>query len=629
VGDEGFNHQSATSDRIGVMNLLNSVKNLSSCIIARKGSNDKISQDNHLQWTNSIDQVDGLLDRLIEASGKDFLRIAENLQEYYTRAQKMCDKSSEVVEIMTGEALGTATDGLQEILEELKDHINESQGHFSQISNVFQQHRLELSKLSSSIESFKLHVLNLSMLGFLTRVENAHIFTGNTGFTTLTDDVRNLSDIIKQKSLHINQVSLNVQSFVTLALSKITHFERTQSDSARITLEKAVTNHQALSQKFKSASDSARLVEQVSKDIASSIGDIVISMQFHDITRQQLEHVKAVLDNLCVAIGKDDYTRLEKAAMVRDVLTLQHAQLKQSYEELANAVFKVIASLQNITKNVSDVLLETQDVAWGSDTMGQSFMEGIDSGITSVIECIKAIAEEHINLSGTVNSASEMVSEMSVFVKDIESLGLNLQLIALNARIKAAHLGKEGAMLDTISGSIYELSKNAREDTKDLSRVLATLVDISLRFKEDMMLMQDKQSKTIGFMVDKLRELIESLHSINDEVHAMLQEMTNLGESLLKDLQDTADEITVHEKVESVLRKVMKAIKDTAGNARLVCPKGFESLATSLMSTLDRLYTTKSERDIHVKHLESGPQDAAGSEKTNPGDDNWDNLELF
>ncbi len=611
------------------MSLLGTVKSLSVHIIKRKGSTLAITPETQFQWTDSIDQVDSLLDRLIEASEKDFLRIAENLQEYYTRAQKMCDKSSGVAQIMTGEALGTATNGLQGILEELKDHINESQGHFSQISKVFQQHRLELSKLSSSIESFKLHVLNLTMLGFLTRVENAHIVTENTGFATLTDDVRNLSDIIKKKSLHINHVSVNVQSFVTLALSKIIDFERTQSESARITLEKAVTNHHALSQKFKSASESARLVEEVSRDIASSIGDIVISMQFHDITRQQLEHVKEVLDHLCTAIGQDDYTRLEKAAMVRDVLTLQHAQLKQSYEELANAVFKVIASLQNITKNVGDVLLETQDVAWASDTKGQSFMEGIDRGITSVIECLKAIAEEHANLSGTVNSASEMVSEMSVFVKDIESLGLNLQLIALNARIKAAHLGKEGAMLDTISGSIYELSKTAREDTKDLSKVLATLVDISLRFKEDMLLMQERQSKTIGFMVDKLRELIKSLRSINDAVHVMLHEMTTLGESLLRDLQDTADDITVHEKVESVLKKVMKTIEDTAQNARLVCPSGFESAASSLMSNLDRLYTTKSERDIHVQHLESGPQDEAGSEKTSTGDDNWENLELF
>ena len=611
------------------MSLFGTVKNLSTHIVTRKGSAIAITPETQFGWTDSIDKVDSLLDRLIDASEKDFLRIAENLQEYHARAQKMCDKSSEVVEIMTGEALGTATDGLQGILEELKDHINESQGHFSQISDVFQQHRLELVKLSSSIESFKLHVLNLSMLGFLTRVENAHIFTENTGFATLTDDVRNLSDIIRQKSLHINQVSVNVQSFVTLALSKIIDFERTQSESARITLEKAVTNHHALSQKFKSASESARLVEKVSKEIASSIGDIVISMQFHDITRQQLEHVKEVLDNLCAAISQDDYTSLEKAAMVRDVLTLQHAQLKKSYEELANAVFKVIASLQNITKNVSDVLMETQDVAWASDTKGQSFMEGLDSGITSVIECIKAIAEEHGNLSGTVNSASEMVSEMSVFVKDIESLGLNLQLIALNARIKAAHLGKEGAMLDTISGNIYELSKNAREDTKDLNKVLATLVDISLRFKEDMLLMQDKQSKTIGFMVDKLRELIESLRSINDAVHAMLQEMTTLGESLLKDLQNTQDEITVHEKVESVLKKVMQTIEDTAQKTRLVCPKGFESVASSLMSKLDRLYTTKSERDIHVRHLESGPQDRAGAEKKNTSDDKWENLEIF
>jgi hypothetical protein len=130
-------------------------------------------------------------------------------------------------------------------------------------------------------------------------------------------------------------------------------------------------------------------------------------------------------------------------------------------------------------------------------------------------------------------------------------------------------------------------------------------------------------------MVDKLRELIESLRSINDAVHAMLHEMTTLGESLLEDLQETADGITVHEKVESVLKKVMKTIEDTAQNARIVCPKGFESLASSLMSSLDRLYTTKSERDIHVQHLDSGPRDVTGSEKKNTDDDNWENLELF
>ena len=617
------------SVEIGMMSLFGSVRNLSTHITARKANREPVTQETGQIWSDSLSRVDNMLDGLIGASEADFLTIAENLQEYHTRALKMCEKSSEVVKIMAGEALSSATDGLNGILDELKAHLVESQGHFSQMSRVFKQHRMELSKISSNIESFRLHILNLNMLGFLTQVENAHIYNLNTGFSTLTDDVRKLSSMIKQKSSHISTVSDNVQSFVSLALSKISDFEKTQSESARITLEKAVANHHALSHKFKNASEAARLVEQVSKDIASSIGDIVISMQFHDITRQQLEHVKEVLDHLCAQIGKDDYTKLEQAAMVRDVLRLQHAQLRQSHEELANAVFKVIASLQNITKNVSDVLMETQDVAWASDIQGQSFMEGIDSGITSVIVCIRVIAEEHAKLSETVNSASEMVSEMSVFVKDIESLGLNLQLIALNARIKAAHLGSEGAMLDTISGSIYELSKNAREDTKDLTRVLARLVDLSISFKDDILHMQDKQSKTIGLMVGNLRDLIASLRKINDAVHAMLNDMKGLGESLLLDLQNTADEITVHEKVENILKKVLKIIEDTSESARLICPIGFETVALSLLSNLNRLYTTKSERDIHDQHIESGPEGAQESEKTKAGDDHWENLELF
>ena len=579
-------------------------------------------------WADSLAQVDTLLDGLITATEADFLTVAENLQEYYSRAQNMCGKSDEVVQIMTGDGLKSATDGLNAILDDLKAHIAESQGHFSQMSRVFQQHRSELAKISSSIESFRVHVLSLNMLGFLTRVENAHIFSMNTGFATLTDDVRNLSEIIKQKSIGINTISENVQSFITLALGKISHFERIQSESARITLEKAIANHNALSAKVRRASESARLVDQISNDIASSIGDIVISMQFHDITRQQLEHVKEVLDHLCAKIGEKGLSELERTALVRDILQLQNAQLGQSHEELATAVFKVIASLQTIAVHVGDVVLETQEVAWASDAQGQSFMEGIDSGISSLIDCIRAIAEEHAKLSETVTSASEMVSEVKTFVNDIESLGMNLQLIALNSRIKAAHLGQEGAMLDTISSSIYELSKNAREDTSVLSAVLENLVELSMGFKQEILSMQGRQAETIGLLVERLKTLIASLRSINGTLHAVLGEMKDLCESLLTDIQDTADEITVHKKVEHVLEKVMRIIGETHENARRICPYGMEAVARAFLKNIDRLYTTKSERDIHLRHMASAPGERDSGD-TEAGDGNWENLELF
>jgi hypothetical protein len=579
-------------------------------------------------WIDSLTRVSHMLDGIIKNSEGEFLAIGEKLQEFYSSAQEMCTKSGSVVEIMTGEGLSRATDGLTTILDELKEHLEESERHFDKITGAFEEHLKALGRVSSHLEDLDMLVLNLSMLGFLTRVENAHIYTHNSGFASLTDDVRRLSENIKQKSSRIRAVSDNVRGFITLAMSKVADFEKTQSDSARTTHRHAVANHYSLSKKNESASESARLIEQKSKEIASSIGNIIMSMQFHDITRQQIEHVKEVLDHLCERIGAGGQDGSENVAMVRDILTLQRAQLEQSEDDLVNAVFQIIENLHAISKSTNQILSETNDVAWASETAGSSFMDDLDHGISSVIECIKLTAEEQSKLTGTVSSASEMVSEMSVFVQDIETLGLNLQLIALNARIKAAHLGREGAALDTISGSIYELSRNARQDTKTLTEILAGLVELSLGFKKDLISMQDKQSQMVALMVDKLKELIASLHQINDKVLTILTGMTTLGESLSKDIRTTADGIAVHEDVKNMLDDVMAVIEETAENARRICPAGNNAAAGSFLADIDKLYTMKSERDIHLQHFDAFP---AGNDPKamNTHDDLGDNVELF
>jgi hypothetical protein len=420
-------------------------------------------------------------------------------------------------------------------------------------------------------------------------------------------------------------VSENVKRFITLALDKIADFEKTQSESARTTHQHAVGNHQALSKKNESASKSARLIEQKSKEIASSIGNIIMSMQFHDISRQQIEHVKEVFDHLCTRIGGDDQDSLQQAAIVRDILKLQRAQLKRSEDDLVNAVLQIIDNLQSIANSVNKILFETNDVAWASETDGFSFMEDLDNGISSVIECIKLNADEQAKLTETVTSASEMVSEMSVFVQDIETLGLNLQLIALNARIKAAHLGLEGAALDTISGNIYELSRNARQDTVTLTEILAGLVQLSIGFKEDLITIQDKQSQTVSLMVNKLKELITSLHGVNDKVLVVLTEMTNLGESLMKDIRTTADGILVHETVKKLLNDVISVVDQNTNSASAICPSGQSTAAASFLEGLDKLYTMKSERDIHLQHLDTFQSD----DNKDTANDFGDNVELF
>jgi hypothetical protein len=589
-----------------------------------KGHDDTIRQ-----WSSTLNDLCKRLDGLVSSSETSFIDMGIKLKEFHQRAQGMCDKSNEMVGIMTSEGLSEAIEGLSSILKELKEFMDSPEQSFSRIVDVFNEHVMTLKKVSSSLEEFNMLVLNLSMLGFLTRVENAHLFTHNTGFASLTDDVRHLAQIIKEKSSQINSKSDSVLSFIDQAQGKVSDFQVIQREQIRIMMEKALINHRSLTNKHNTTSGSAQAIEQGTKKIASSIADIVMSMQFHDITRQQIEHVKEVLMSLCTRIKEGGHTTEEVAAFVRDVCSLQHAQIRQSKEELTNAVANIIHNLKTIVTSVGEIQKVTQNVASASETEGVSFMEEIDAGISSIVQSMRASSDEQAKISDTVNSTSEMVSEMSGFVRDIETLGLNLQLIALNARIKAAHLGQEGAVLDTISGGIYELSKNAREDTSRISGMLAQLVSLSSIFEKDYLDMQEGQIQSVDLIAGKLKDLLSSLQHIDDTVFTMLTELSGLGNSLMEDIEDTAANIKVHEELQIMLEEVLDTIFDIEQSARKICPTSQLDATSSYFTDIDNLYTMESEREIHMKHLKKTSEPEIQDRPTTHLDELGENVELF
>ncbi|HQI82405.1 MAG TPA: hypothetical protein PLR71_12725, partial [Deltaproteobacteria bacterium] len=566
-------------------------------------------------------------DGLVASSEETFLSLGDDLREFHHRAQVMCAKSSEIVAVMTGESFAQAIEGLSSILDELKGFMEGHTGSFERISEVFFEHQRTLRKVSSSLEGLNMLVMNLSMLGFLTRMENAHIFSQTGGFASLTEDVKRLVETIKDKSRQMDMKSDAVLAFIAGAIAKVHDYQTVQREQVRLMLERAAHNHRSLTDKHSATSQSVSMIEQGAKNIATSMGDIVMSMQFHDITRQQVEHVKEVMENLRVKINEGGHALDEVAAFVRDVCDLQHAQLRQSTDDLSGAVSKIIENLRAIGSSVGQIRIVTEDAAMASETHGVSFMEEIDAGISSIVKSMRDSSREQEHITKTVDSTSEMVSEMSTFVHDIEAMGMNLQLIALNARIKAAHLGREGAVLDTISGGIYELSKAARDDTHHLSEMLMELVSLSKAFREDFHVIQEGQEHAVEHMVEQLGGLIHSLKDTDTRVLDMLTELSGFADSLMRDVENTASTITIHRQLQEKLQGVMEAVSGVAEHARKICPN--RHIDATCFRDIDKLYTMESERVVHMKKL-GRTQDAPGQDKqAAPADDLGENVELF
>jgi methyl-accepting chemotaxis protein len=609
------------------------LKTILTGFLSRQPGSDRTSHPDEVRvigcWAEQLLAVGERLDAVVASSEERFLTLVERLQDFYQRAEDMSTRSHEMVELMSGEGIQKTTEGLRDILQELRVHLENPEYSTQRTRAVFREHLRAIRSLTSFLDEFGTLVMNLSMLGFLTQVENAYLSSESTGFTSLTDDVRLLADTIKARALSIRSSSESVHAYLVRALGEISVFETTKGEQARTMLDKAFENHRSLLDRHAAASGSALRIDQGTRKIASSIAQIVMSLQFHDITRQQIEHVQEVLRTIAGTITEDTHSGAEKASFVKEVCGLQAAQLAQSRDDLTRAMLAIITNLHSISRSVGDILKDAWDAALASESSGSTFMEDIDQGISSVIRSMRNASDEQERLCTTITSASEMASEMTVFVRDIEGLGLGLQLVALNARIKAAHLGHGGAALDTISGSIYDLSTNARDDTKQLSVMLGDLVSLSESFHEEFRDMHSRQTVVTDRLVERLRDLITSLHDINKAIRTMLSELSGLGESLMRDIEDAASHIAVHREIETALNGVRQTLAGIIDDARKRYPAARLDASSPFFAAIDRLYTMESERAVHLRHLSASSAFRDGAMAPAEAGDTGGNLELF
>ncbi len=574
-------------------------------------------------WERACKRAGDKLAQLGEGTEDDFLALGRDLQSFYSRAQAMGALSRAVVEIMTGQEVQTAGADLHATLAELDAYLSESSSQFARMSSVFAEHATALKKITAGLESFQMLSLNLSILGFLTRVENAHIDENmQSGFGALTDDVKKLSASIKDKASSIRGTCEDIAAGVAKALEKVAYSDRTHTASAREAHARAAQSERLLVKRYQRAVEAAQTIDQRIGRSTADISDIVMSLQFHDITRQQIQHVQSVLESIETKLREG--TPLDRlASLMGDTLELQAAQIAQSRDEFDAAVTTVIEGLTALADDESAIISQIGQVAWASDAEGLATMQAIKDGIEAMIDHIMVAAEDQSELNATAQEVGSMVGRMSAFVQDINAIGLNLEFLALNARIKAAHLGIEGTALDTISGSIYELSHDTRGNTAELTGILERLAELSASFTRDLLLSQKRQAGIMQDLMERLSRLIDTLSAIAERVQAKTEEIGGLGQALVHDIRATAQAISVHERVSAALDEAGDLMRQTMQDARRVCPHGWAGAAAEFLREIDQLYTMHSERRVHARHVDKG---AAGDEAEK---EEGSNIEFF
>ena len=540
--------------------------------------------------------------RLAEFNGtteEEFLSIGARLQDFYCRAGEIEGMSRQVADLILGDESSRDMAALHGIVDRIADYLSRAEAESDESAGTLQSILSHIGYVEEPLDGFRKIIKNLHMLSTAVKIESARLGDGAAGFNTLAEDVERLSVSIKEKSAAIIAEKGTLSGMIAGTLTRVTASEAEQRRNVHRILDNTRESLATLSEIHGRCSEAVGIVTSSSAETAESIAEVVTSLQFHDITRQQIEHVKEALDDLVPKLDGQAGDEVKIAGEVADVCELQEAQLRHAGEELSSAVARIVENLRAIAFQQTRMSDETRVMAGTADRAGSSFFADMENGMERVTDVLSDNASENRNLASAMNTVVASVRDISGSVTDIEEIGSEIELIALNSQVKAANTGEGGAALGVLAEAIQHLSVEARARTGAVSDTLRKVTEVTEHLSKEIDTDVRVIAEEVDALIDEIRSLLGSVRGVNEGLLALLGRIDAAVQSLSRDIDTATAMMTVHQTSAAVINEVLEEIGGVVREVRPFAPAPVTHAKEQRLRELAERYTMHSERKVH------------------------------
>jgi methyl-accepting chemotaxis protein len=556
----------------------------------------------------------------------DFLNVGRDLRDVATRTGEISTTARSIADLVGGRALEGYIEALQKLFEQMNTYLDLSGKKLNHNSETLLTILTTSDNIALRLAGFNRIVKHLRILGISTRIESARLVGSHDAFSNIADDVNKLSDLINSKSAGILRAVMSTHEVIRETLSKVNLFEAGQQGQSRTVLDDIIRNLPSLSEKHELSSTAAYHIIGRSEEISRNIGEIVSSLQFHDITRQQIEHVIEGIDELSNKMPNPKERESLPDSSISNVCRLQVNQLNNAKQEFVSAIEGAMDSFRNIAGNVREISKEVAGLAGATGASGASFLAGLRIDVAKIIATLNENEEANHRLLTAVESVVATISDLTAFVGGIDEIGVDIDLLALNAQIRAVQTGSDGAALGVLAEAVRSLSDDARDQTVSVSETLTHISAIAQGLGRAEA--EADEIEELDEMVEKLGGLLDSLAGIDGQVTSLVNLMEGATNEVEMEIKSLISGITVHERMESELNRAVAGLAEIEREAGKLGPATGENHDTAYLKQLEQRYTMRKERSIHhsiihangptVPFLHNGPEGGLG-----------ENVELF
>jgi hypothetical protein len=549
-------------------------------------------------WGASVEQVIHDLEAMNHSTERDFLAIGEKLMGFRSAARQIAADMAALTDLISGEHSQNASSALNRLLE----HAAAMDGRIEHSGRALQQVRDLSGSIRGAFGGLPHTVAVFRTLCTLTRIETSRLGNSSAGFGDLAAEASPLSEMIRSRGEGVLEASSLLDLGVRSAMQSGTELRARQLAELPALISQVRDGLKAFEERRQRAIEvSARQAAQY-EGLCDAIERVVTSLQFHDITRQQVEHVVEALRRLP-----------PQSDTAGPILKLQAAQLaatqatfRSSIEVMENDLEGFAADVQEMTE-ASRSLMDMSGMSSGGQ---DSFFLHMESHFAAILTMLGNCATTQSEMDSTVARLESTIARMRDSVSEINSIGIKIHRISVNAALQATHIGVGGEPLNVIAEVMLRLALESSNSSDSAAASLHAMSDAVRRASGD------AAEKVTG--IAEIMDAISELHASSVSSCSRVHELVTLGERLAREIGPVRAGFTAGTLFSEVINHARAELGHIANH------QDFEGADAELaMEALAKQYTMQAERDVHEAVVSGITAVKQGSS------DLGDNVELF
>jgi hypothetical protein len=543
----------------------------------------------------TLNKARGDLHWVLKTTEDSIATLVACFQGLARHADSTLSLAAAIVERVEDRSVSSVLSSVQCLGAAAREFVGDRLGATSGIIDTVTAEMELLRKLSMVTDGQANVAARIKMLNVHTKIEVAHLGKVGASFEYLAGELADFSKVLAKSTdeliRHTNERKSATEKTRQLFSVELPHLREELTQ-----IEKNLSADLAALQSGLTQLSNAPVQFRASAEVISGqIAGVVVAVQGHDITRQQIEHVQEALNSISQAMEMDGASgkgKLQEVAYSHAGLAIQISQLKAIRATIADWTSRVRGCLGGILEISASGLAE----------IGPLVLEQ-ERSMSAQLSHIELLERECLANSERIRGTLEGISNLSQLVSEhlqkSESARNRLRMLNYNSVIEASRLGAQADTICVIADGIAEVSVEWTKITEQSGSALREILSLSQRINEAMATFSQAKSESLGEAQAQTKAGLESLRDASTFAVAQGQKIgieTDAMQLMGSEAERTSGLLdSCYARIDAVLTLVEDAKSQLeAQYPDIVEYYDSERIERSFSAT----YTTEAERDV-------------------------------